>query len=153
MRFCAILLSILLFSGCSLNRGAQVTDEEARFQKTFETPDQKKEETYLAVRTWFVENFENPKSVIQFEDKESGKIIGKFQSKTYLQNNYYDLRTVLTVKMEEENVRLIFSHPEYRTTSETYEYEFKPLRNAKALKKVKSEWAALAESVRARLLY
>ena len=34
-------------------------------------------ELYLRAKTWFVRNFNSANNVIQLDDKESGKIIGK----------------------------------------------------------------------------
>ncbi|WP_107822016.1 DUF4468 domain-containing protein [Mangrovibacterium marinum] len=37
-----------------------------------------KDELYVKANEWMVRSFNNAKSVIQFQDKEAGKIMGKY---------------------------------------------------------------------------
>ena len=49
----------------------------------------KKDRIYLAVKQWFAETFKDSKSVIQVDDKEGGKVLGKFIDVIVVNNNGY----------------------------------------------------------------
>ena len=72
------LILIILLSSCT-------TFKMVSSQKTgeiIEVPGVKKDEIYIKANQWMVRIFKDAKSVIQFQDKAEGKIIGKFLLKS-----------------------------------------------------------------------
>jgi hypothetical protein len=57
-----------------------IAPEEMRtYEKIFNIPNTAKDELYVRANEWFVNTFKSAKSVIQFQDKEAGKIMGKYR--------------------------------------------------------------------------
>jgi hypothetical protein len=70
-----ILGMIFLFlTGCA---GIQpVTDADRTFEKVFEAPGYSKEQIFNGTKIWIAENFKSAKAVLEYENKDSGTIIG-----------------------------------------------------------------------------
>lgn len=73
----------IIFTGClflSLAGCAATPIEQpksASFEKIYELPELKKNQVYDGARQWFAVAFKSANAVIQYEDKETGTIIGK----------------------------------------------------------------------------
>lgn len=79
-------------------------DGRIRFEEVVQVPGADANELYLRARTWFVDYFKQSDEVIEFEDKESGKIMGKgahkfvITKKTDLGGTFsYDRRLMYTI--------------------------------------------------------
>ena len=57
--------------------GNETLDSDWTYQIVEETPELSKEQIYSNTLAWFAEEFVSSKEVIQLQDKENGKIIGK----------------------------------------------------------------------------
>ena len=74
-----ILLIVILFVSC-VTYDRPIAPEEIRtFEKIIEIPNTTKDELYIKANEWFVNTFNSAESVIQFQDKEAGKIMGKYK--------------------------------------------------------------------------
>ncbi len=71
------LLLLILVATASCGIGKQAVSELPEQERTV-TLEGSQNEIYVKANSWMVENFKNAKSVIQFTDKESGTIIGKY---------------------------------------------------------------------------
>jgi ribosomal protein L15 len=74
------LAFIISFSFISLFSNAQTIDSDTRlitYSEVVEVPTTSKSELYVRASTWFSRTFKSAKAVIQLEDKEAGKLIGK----------------------------------------------------------------------------
>lgn len=73
------LLFLLLFAPLAVfsQNGLTMTPDEVSYEKVIETPDLDKDQLFGNAREWYMVQFVNSKSVIHYEDKESGKIAGK----------------------------------------------------------------------------
>ena len=60
-----------------------------------------KNELYLKSNEWMVRNFNNAKSVIQFSDKEAGKIMGK-----YRMNSEPELFSLISLIVKDNTVKI-----------------------------------------------
>lgn len=65
------ILSIVLFSTLLM------ISDTLTFKSVVDIKDQTKDELYSKAKAWFVKTYKDANSVIQEDDKESGKIIGK----------------------------------------------------------------------------
>jgi len=60
-----------------------------------------KNELYIKSNEWMVRNFNNAKSVIQFQDKEAGKIMGK-----YRMNSGPELFSLISIIVKDNAVKI-----------------------------------------------
>jgi hypothetical protein len=76
----AVLLFLfgLFVLSCSFDRPTSPM-EMRLFEKIFEIQNTPKNELYIRANAWFVDTFNSAESVIQFQDKEAGKIMGKYK--------------------------------------------------------------------------
>ena len=77
-KFFSIIALFFLYSCVT----TQSITAPGKITETFNIPGSKNE-LYIKANQWMVKTFNNAKSVIQFQDKEAGKIMGK-----YLMHNY-----------------------------------------------------------------
>jgi len=70
---------------------------------------------YTKANMWFVDAFKNADSVIQFSDKESGTIKGKYVSDMTLSGyQQYLTTTTITVEVRDGRCRISFTDPSFK---------------------------------------
>jgi len=63
-----------LFTGCA---GMQpITEANRTFEKVYEAPSYSREEIFNGTKVWIAENFKSAKAVLEYENKDTGTIIG-----------------------------------------------------------------------------
>ena len=71
------LISVIIFvflAGCA---GLQpVSDADRTFERVVEAPGYSKEQIFDGTKIWIAENFKSAKAVLEYENKDSGTIIG-----------------------------------------------------------------------------
>ncbi len=84
------------------------------YEKVIDAEGNTQDELYIKAHEWFVKQFTSAKSVIQFQDKESGKIMGKYvaeltraESASY----YFESTQIISLDVRDGKVRLIISDP------------------------------------------
>jgi len=112
-----------------------------------------KNELYIRSNEWMVRNFNNSKSVIQFQDKEDGKILGKYlmNSETYIgESGIYrsplpaiDVYSLISITVKDKTAKIeIEPRGEWKyDRSNTYLLNYSPER-------AKSDIKLLIESYR-----
>jgi hypothetical protein len=65
---------------------------------------------YLRAREWFVHAYQNADDVIQMDEKESGRIIGKGKSSIYLSMNTRYIRHTVTIDIKDNKYRYIITN-------------------------------------------
>ena len=83
------------------------------------TLDKSKDEIYSSINEWFVKTFKDSKEVIDFQDKEVGKIVGKgiMVMDTKLNPLYkYDLHTKFVIKTEVKEGKYRFVISDFNIT-------------------------------------
>ena len=107
--FCLLIATCL----CSCVSLKPIT--QTKFEKVIEVPNVSKTDLYIKVNEWFVKNFISAKSVIQFQDKEEGKIIGKYVTRLpdiYAGINYsYESTQTISVDVRDNRIRLTITDP------------------------------------------
>ena len=103
-----ITLAILGLNSCSSRRLITPTP----FERIIEAPGNTQDELYIKAHEWFVKQFTSAKSVIQFQDKENGKIMGKYVADLPETTSYYFESTqIISLDIRAGKVRLIISDP------------------------------------------
>ncbi|MFC5625657.1 DUF4468 domain-containing protein [Algoriphagus winogradskyi] len=107
-------LASILFVSCVGSRSLQETPPPKI--ATFEN-DHDKERNYVLANEWMVETFNNAESVIQFTDKESGTIKGKYIVRPgYVSTSPYvasrdALYSIITLRVKEKGCRIEVDPP------------------------------------------
>ena len=96
-----ILLLFLLNISCSIYIP---TEEEKSINKVINIPNQTKNELYIKVNRWFVKTFNSSESVIEFRDKGSGIVSGKYVFKDAFYNIYY--KQLIEVQIKDNKVKI-----------------------------------------------
>ena len=73
------IIVVLLFMSCATYDRPIAPEEIRTYEKILEVPNTSKDEIYVKANEWFVHTFNSAESVIQFQDKEAGKIMGKYR--------------------------------------------------------------------------
>lgn len=147
-KFSTILFTLYVLSSCTATMtGAKASAEMRSMQKVVEIPGLTQDEIYIRANSWFVSTFNSAESVIEFQDKESGKIMGKYVF-TYGEGVYtFGVKQTVDVEMKEGKMRVSFTNPNYRTLSgmgETYyNTQYTPLETEAGVKRARAEWEQL----------
>lgn len=142
MRTLWIILSLLLvMTGC-----ATTTYEAEPYSLVIEAPGKASTELFDLSNRWAVTAFTDASSVIEYSDKESGIISGKYSTTVRL--GLLDTTAVSTISVEtrDEKLRVMFSDPRYIDPAFP-ESGLKPLTRAGALDDIQLKWRRLASSL------
>lgn len=100
---------------------------EVKIQSVQEVVETKgsKNDLFVKANQWMVKTFNNAESVIQFTDKESGTITGKYMLKqTYSVGNNYQyvpnggIFAVINIDIKDNKARITITPEDYRTPSQ-----------------------------------
>jgi hypothetical protein len=104
---------------------------------------------------WFVDAFNNANSVIQFSDKESGVIKGKYIGDSVMAGIYIcKISTTVTVEVKDGRYRITFANPQYQYIGDVLNGNYArpgasgPVETVEMADKIKPEWIKLAESLK-----
>ena len=128
--FFGLTLLIFTFQNC-----AMVTVESKPVTQVVEVDGYSQNELYVRANNWMIDAFNNAESVIQFSDKESGTITGKYLLGTVTQANQYGPanRVYATIKIQvKDNASKITITPESFTYAEGNMYTLYNEEKAKA---------------------
>jgi hypothetical protein len=90
---------IVLFTGCGVLK-------QYSYTKVIKVNNLTKNEIYANTNMWFINYFNSPQHVIQFQDKEEGKIGGKYHLYMAYHNGAYNYKNVtLLLDMKDEKIR------------------------------------------------
>lgn len=106
-------------------------------------------ELYIAANEWAVKTFNKANSVIEFSDKEAGKIAGKYVTTIHfgLANMVMaDVKTTMIIEVKDGRYRAILSDP-YYDIRDTAASGSGPLKDSSALALVRSDWTAVLASL------
>lgn len=144
------ILSIAVLIACfGCTTTTSVPIAPADLVKIIEVPGQSKDNLYVRTNIWFVENFNSAESVIQFSDKEAGRITGKYTF-TYGDGIYnYAVKQNIDVEVKEGKARIKIYEPFRKYISsmgspsnDTY----KPVKpGTKTMTRVVQKWDQLAD--------
>jgi hypothetical protein len=162
--FCLIFVGLMLIS-CATTTGTKIT-EPVTFAEVVEVENTSPDELFTKVNMWFVDAFRKADSVIQFSDKESGVIKGKYvddiniyqESGMYKgQYHIHRISSTITVEIREGRYRISFADPMTRIVGDSLNGIYPQLRAEMAVDtqeladKIKAEWVKLAANLKASL--
>lgn len=113
MKIIFLLLCTILLSSCATT-GAKVT-EPVIYSEVIDVTGVTQSVLYTKANMWFVDAFRNAGSVIQFSDKESGVIKGKYIGDDIMAGIYVcRISSTITVEVKEGRYRILFADPMYQ---------------------------------------
>ena len=112
------VLALLVISSCA-SVGAPATEEESRAQQVFDFEEKDKGHLYDLSNRWFVESFGDATAVIEYSNKESGTIMGKYTYNTSmvgpLAMSVYDwMEVTIQLELRDERARMTILNPRIR---------------------------------------
>lgn len=156
IHFLPIAIALLaLLSGC--NTTSSLTSADTSYTSIIEVPGKSKSELFTATNVWFADNFVSSKSVIQYSDKEAGKVVGKYHSQVAVGLAYHETNQTVQVDVKDGKVRLTFRNPQdYYSGSvlggNTYgSMSMSPTTVPAVMDAMRKSWMELEQSLRAHL--
>jgi hypothetical protein len=139
------ILAAMLLHGCSTVQ--YVPENERRIERVIEASGWSKNKLYVKTNAWFVETFNSAESVIEYQDKEDGVIMGKYTLEINLNPElnlfssgagYSTIRQVVMVDIKDGAVRIRLRDPYFRDKGSYYQ-----LRRKQDFDKLKEKWIEL----------
>lgn len=156
MKKITLLSAVFLFgfiSSCGTMMGTDAPVESRSMEKIFQAEGKTKNNIYISVNEWFVKNFTSAESVIEFQDKEAGKILGKYMFSYTEGIYYYDVRQTISVSIKEGIFKISFENPMFRVTGDALNgsgsgsVNFRPLIKEKGVERARLEWSNLSNDL------
>jgi hypothetical protein len=149
-----ILLSIV--TGCASMNGPSASEADKAYQTIINVEGKDKNSLYVSANSWFVDTFNSSGSVIQYQDKEAGKIMGKFISLHKDSLYWYSVKSTVSVEVKDNKVRLSFYDPAFAVTDDSLngDYkkndEYRDMTDA-VMQMTKKNWLSLEASLKKAL--
>jgi hypothetical protein len=148
-----ILFAGIMVASCATS-GAKVT-EPITYAEVVEVADLSQDTLYTRANMWFVDAFRSAESVIQFSDKTSGIIKGKYIGDNVMAGVYVcKISSTVTVEVKEGRYRISFTDPFYQYIGDVLSGIYTkpgvegPVVTVEMGNKVKEEWVNLAASLK-----
>lgn len=102
---------LIIMTGCAINM--QQIEHDTNFQRIYEV-EASKNEIYTRSLQWLAKTYVDSKEVIEFKDKEAGKIIGRGVNKVVfnplgISPVYVYIRYTINIDIKENRIRIIFN--------------------------------------------
>jgi len=111
--------------------------------------DMSKDTLFTKVNMWFVDAFKSAESVIQYSDKESGVIKGKYVGNTGTKLILtYNITSTITVEVRDGRYRILFDNPFIRAYDGHRLAGEGPVTTQEFADKVMDDWKNLSESLK-----
>ena len=156
MKKIGLVLWALFFVGCTTLVGKPADPALLTMGVVFEVANTSQNQLYVKANTWAVKTFTKADSTIEFSDKESGTISGKFVTE-YFDGMYSSMiKSTFQVNVKDGKSKISFSDPSYRITGNLLaamngqsgaQYSYSPLVNDVPIKDLRIEWIAIAKSL------
>lgn len=154
-----ISLSSLLLLGCS-NKTLVLAPEAARsMEKIIEIEGKDKESLYVLANSWAVETFTSADAVIEYQDKEVGRIMGKYSFEYSPENSLkrYLFRQTIIIDTKDGKVKCKITDPYKKMTyplddkAPYTSYQYSPLVSEHSVAQARIEWSEIMKSLEAYL--
>lgn len=112
-----ILMFVLstILDGCKSVPMVMSSFAELKKDSVVEVPNLSKNEIYIKVNEWYVKTFNSAESVIEFQDKERGKIMGKYVFSFTKSRLTYYIKQVVSIDIKDEKIRIVIDSPAARS--------------------------------------
>lgn len=147
--YASLLVVLMVTNGCGLMSGVKADEILRTMEVIFDYPNKTNDQLYILANTWFVEYFNSDESIIEFQDKENGKIAGKY---TFQHGNgiyYYMIKQTISIGIKNEKLKLRFLNPVYKTirSGEGPTHDYQPLLSQKSIDVARLEWTKASNSL------
>jgi hypothetical protein len=164
MKYCVkiILTTILLFAiGCAGMQ--QATDADRTFEKVYQAQGYSKDQIFDNTKIWIAENFKSAKAVLEYENKETGTIIGNgiipypCDGLECIAKSDWKVPFTMRVDIKDQRFRLTFSNlnlswpPSYNRTYGAQRGHDGPIRNLSDIEVVKPELLKFGDQIKTSL--
>jgi len=107
-------LSIVIILIISIQSCATVILSQER-TKVVKVEGKTKNELYIRANTWMVETFNNAESVIQFSDKESGIVTGKYVMATIVAGSKirHNVHSIIKIQVKDGSTKITITPESY----------------------------------------
>lgn len=114
----AILFAMMIFmSGCV----STVPQEAISYSEVIEVAGKSTNDLYTKANLWFVDVFNDPRSLIQYSDKSEGVLKGKYYLPEIADGMYrYRVMTILTVETKNGRCKISFDNPTAEITGSMF---------------------------------
>jgi hypothetical protein len=145
-------LVMVFFLACATS-GAKVA-EPVTYSEIVDVTGVSQSVLYTKANMWFVDAFRSARSVIQFSDKESGVIKGKYIGSRFMTGMYFcQISSTITVEVKEGKYQILFTDPIANTYLRIGDpFSEKPVDTEGLTKKTKEEWTQIAASLKSAIL-
>lgn len=140
-RILVILAVLFTTSSCGVSQGTSVNIGPV--EKVFEHPGNQNE-LYVRANNWMVKTFKSAKSVIQFSDKESGTVSGRYlfrpspvASSTYTNSADYDLYALIQINVKDQKSKITITPEPFTTYDSPFVKDENKFTQEKAVKIIK----------------
>jgi len=146
-----VLIVSILMNSCATVEKA--TPELRRYESVGDIPNVIKDDLYVRVNGWFVETFNSAESVIEYQDKEAGKVMGKYTFNYSEGIFYYSIKQTISVDVKDGKYRIVISDPYFLITgdmwsgSSTANAEYRVLDTVAGITRARTEWIKLEQSL------
>ena len=108
-----LLFLVFIYSCAPTNQ--TTTNTATSFEKIVEVNDQTKDELFTSINTWLAKTFVSSENVIEYSDKEAGKVIGHivFEGYDVLLGTWYGKSTI-EIDVKENKCRFQLNNPRFR---------------------------------------
>jgi hypothetical protein len=151
MKKIILALIPLVLHGCmtmSVPVSPEATEEDRKYERVIAIPDVTKNDLYVKANAWAVKEFSSAESVIEFQDKEAGKIMGKF---TYSDAYHYVTKQTISIDIQEGRARILIENPYVKLTigiaGQPQVNSYTPLTTVDGVAKLKTVWIEMADSL------
>lgn len=115
MKQLAILLTLAtLMAACATPQA--LPEDLTTYEVIWDFPGQKEMALYDKANSWLVETFVSAETVIDYQNQEAGRIMGKFVTEAKQGSGVGRVRQIITVDVRDEAARIVFKDPYYRET-------------------------------------
>ena len=144
-------LVMVLFLACA--SGANVT-EPLTYSEVVDVTGVSQSDLFIKANLWFVDAFRDAGSVIQFSDRESGVISGKYIGNRFMIGMYFfQISSTITVEVRDGRYRISFTDPianRYLRLGDPFTE--RPVDTEELVNRTKEEWTQLAASLKSSIL-
>ncbi len=109
-----LLIGVVLLAGCVGTR--QATKDEMTHEFVLNLPRVQKDQAYEMTLKWLANTFRSAKAVIEYQNKETGSIIGNGMSKMTVEGTIpiqVDIAFTMNIDIRDERARIGFVNLEY----------------------------------------
>ena len=115
-----LVILVIFLSGCAGLGGKIANEADKEYISILTVPGKSKDQLYVNANTWFVDIFNSAESVIQYQDKDAGKIIGKYNFEHTVGIYNFRVKSTVEVNIKEGKARIRFYNPMYAVIGDSF---------------------------------